>query len=180
MAHRQLVPGLFSARRSAVSAALVFAAACASGCSSSSAGGGLAPITEIVVPADAITRATGCGAEKGKTFKYAAVVSSAAPIGDAGAPSKGVARGVYDCFVDASFSALPYNADFSATFVIDVVAFDAEEYNAQRAAIDALSDASVPVDFGAFEKLKGAVYSCEATYRLDVASTAQCQARGRR
>ena len=89
------------------------------GCSSSEGGVTLPPVTGIVVPAESITRSRGCGAEPGRVFKYAAVVN-AAGAADGGASGRGLARGVYDCFVDAIFTEL---GDAPVLTVSDIPAF---------------------------------------------------------
>lgn len=160
------------------------------GCSSSSGSSTVTPMTAIVVPADAVTRDRGCGPEPGKIFKYAAVLSTPGSVDAGDNVQRGLARGVYDCYVDATFKMIlgddagfddiPISRDGSTPFQIEIVAFDAAEYEAQKDVLDALANPTAVLDLSAFDKLRGALFQCDATFRFDVASTAQCQSRGRR
>jgi hypothetical protein len=146
----------------------------AGACSSSGSTSGLQPITAIVIPAQTITSGRGCGSDPSRIFKYAAVVSGSAPlfgVSDAGL-TKGVAGGVYDCFVDAVFSSLPTGTDGEGEYTIDVLAMNAAQYDAQRGAVDTAGQPGGPLDL---RKFQGLHFVCNATLRLSVASTAVCQ-----
>lgn len=151
--------------------------ACLLACSSTGTGAGIVPVTAIVVPADHVTQARGCGPGAGKVFKYAALVSAVDDSGAAG--ERGLAHGVYDCFVDASFANLPLGNGIKR-YRVELVAFDEAGYAAQRASLDALADPGTPPDLSSFDKLRGNLFDCDATLRVDVTSTAECASRGAR
>ena len=150
-------------------------------CSDSSAAPTLSPVTGIVVPAADLTRTRGCGSGSTEIYKYAVVVS--ASTADGGASVAPVARGVYDCFVDATFlggssTALPVGVDGTATYSLDVIALNATDYASQRAFVDDLTKPSTVLDLPKFLNLAGWRYHCEGTMRQDVISVVACSFAG--
>lgn len=149
-------------------------------CSDSSAAPTLSPVTGVIVPAADLTRVRGCGTGTTEIYKYAVVVSPASADGGTTAP---VARGVYDCFVDAMFlggssTALPVGIDGTATYALDVVALTSSEYEKQRAFVDDLAKPSTVLDLPKFLNLLGWRYHCDGTMRQDVTSVAACSFAG--
>lgn len=147
-------------------------------CSTASATPTLSPVTGIVVPSSVLAGPNGCGSESGSLYKYAAVVDALSRQGG-GTASVGLAKGVYDCWVDGLFlggnsTALPVGSDGTASYCVEVVALEASEYEAQKAAVDELASATSVLDIGRFRGITGKRYECTATLRQDVTTQAAC------
>lgn len=163
------------ARSTVLLSATAFALAA---CSTASSTPTLSPVTGIVVPASVLSAPNGCGSESGSVFKYAAIVDALARE-DGGAAAVGLTKGVYDCWVDGLFlggtsTALPVGSDGTASYCVEVVALEASQYEAQRAAVDDLANASSVLDIGRFRGIAGKRYECTATLRQDVTTQAAC------
>ncbi len=126
---------------------------------------GLVPVTGIVVRSSSLVAGFGCGPGLTQVFKYAVVVTSAD-----GQSSWG---GLYNCFADAEFVALPSSDAGTYVFRVDVYAF-----NAASAAVTDL-DAGAPAanaapDVATLAANATWVAHCSATQQPNVEVLAVC------
>jgi hypothetical protein len=162
------------ARPAVLLGAVGLAATVALGCSTGTTTVTLTPITGIVVPASDLTSGRGCGSRDGELLKYAALVQAVDPNLASGGTGAVLAKGVYDCFADAIFTNLAYGADATLAYTVEIRAFDASQYAAQKDAVDALANSGAVLDVAAFRALSGTRFTCTATLRLDVLTKAAC------
>jgi hypothetical protein len=116
------------------------AAASIAACSSTGSSAGVPPITGIVVRAETITNARGCGAANNQVFRYAAVVygydgqaKNESEVPDHLTVPR--TANVFDCFTDGTFVQLsPVNGRLD--FRVDVFVYNEPAYQAQKGTVD--------------------------------------------
>lgn len=146
-------------RLSAYSAATLAALAA---CSTGSAGGGLTPVTAIVVPSARLLREHRCGAAEGQVLKYAVVLEDRT-----GAPLAGA---VYDCYADATFTNLPPGRDGTYRYVLHVYAYDDATYRRHASTIEGAGASR-----SALERTDAPLRArCEGEQWFDVTTSAVC------
>ena len=136
------------------------AAACSATTAATSS---ISPVTQVIVRADALLLGHGCGADDGQVFKYTATIFDADKV-PAG-------TGVYDCFADATFSNLTGSSTSVYTFTLQIQAFNAKTYMANR---DAVAAAVAKRDAAALDGLATSKTACSATQQPNVQVLAVC------
>jgi hypothetical protein len=155
----------------------------------------LPPLTGIVVRAESVAGAFGCGERAAQVFKYVVIVRGANPPGLPAGRDEFLAANVFDCFADGQFMNLPAVTS-PAAYGLEVLGYDRlgfEAVNASGALTGLLSQlaalrAAVAADGGASDRaavkveldkllLSNATYrtSCEASQVTDVESVATCK-----
>jgi len=92
------------------------------GCTDSSTPVALTPYTGINIDSASLISGFGCGTAPGQVFRYVVRVDSAP---DTGAPGAGLpAIGVFDCYTDGVFEALPLSDAGNYDFALTIYAWD--------------------------------------------------------
>lgn len=142
--------------------ALLCAGALALGCSGTNTSDPLIPATGVLVKAESVLGAQGCGRGATEVFKYVAVAVDSR--------GGGIAGSVYDCFADGQFDLLPPN-ELAAQVDLVVFAFNAEAYEAQRATIDPLAADALGLRR---DTRPTWTTKCRATQQADIQVLARC------
>lgn len=159
-------------------------------CTTTTVTTGITPITGVVIRADSLIAGFGCGTSPGQVFKYAAILTLAPP--DAGSmtdggpsPAEGgsVSDGeqspsfsnIFDCFADGVFVNLPASPTGDQTYVIQILAFNAADFNADNGDAGVLLDAgSDPVALEALQPKATWTTACYATQQSNIIVLAVC------
>jgi hypothetical protein len=146
-------------------------------CATTDASTVFSPQTGIIVQADPLVSAYGCGQAPGEVYKYVAVVVDAT--------GKLVAAQGYDCFADGTFVNLTgasIDGGTALTFTVLVYAWDLAAYTANYAAIAggvsdinaaAIEDASMITNPFSFVPATWTT-ECTATQTTDIEQLAVC------
>ena len=149
----------------------------AAGACSSLSSSAVVATTGILVRAESLTTARGCGRGPTNVFKYAVVVFGARADADGGDPASYtqlVAGNVFDCFADATFTRLPSTSN-STTFRLEVYAYNESAYLAGRDVIDVAGSNATILRQGTAPTW---TTQCTATQQTKVQSVALCEPLG--
>ncbi len=116
----------------------------------------------VILDAETVTAGRGCSAAKGAVYKYG-VAMTFAPRSDETPTNRAAQAGIFDCFADGSFLVGEAPIFGEEDVVLQVFAWDADGYAAQKTAIEQATAAADDAATRWATTAPTARYRCTAT-----------------